>query len=109
MTIRHSADQTPVAVGGAGGSYLEWKAILGGAAVAAAVSIVLLQFGSGIGLALGDPFLADGRASWNVVVAALWLTLVAVASAAIAGGEHRDQGVAIHGIVPRVFRRTSND
>ncbi|MGB5832827.1 MAG: hypothetical protein WBG92_12660, partial [Thiohalocapsa sp.] len=49
--------------------YLEWSALFGGMAVAGAIALVLLQFGAAIGLSLGEPTLADGAASWNVLVA----------------------------------------
>jgi len=68
-----------------GSSYLEWGAVLGGVVVAMAMSVVLLQFGAGVGLAMGAPTLSDGTASWNVVVAGLWVALVALSSSAAGG------------------------
>lgn len=69
----------------AGESYLEWGAVLGGAAVATAISVVLTQFGAAAGLGLGEPTLAAGGASWQVLAAGLWVVLIALASA-VAGG-----------------------
>ena len=47
--------------------------------------MVFLQFAAGIGLAVGEPTLHDGSASWNVMVAGLWVALVALASSAAGG------------------------
>lgn len=68
-----------------GQSYLEWGAVWGGGVVAIATSIVLAQFGGSAGLALGEPVLASGDPSWQVVVASLWLFLTAFASSAGGG------------------------
>ncbi|MEQ9126001.1 MAG: hypothetical protein RIM80_25945, partial [Alphaproteobacteria bacterium] len=68
-----------------GESYLEWGAVLGGAAVAVAITVTLSQFGAAVGLGLGAPVLEGGGASWQVLVAGLWLVLVAFASAAGGG------------------------
>lgn len=68
-----------------GTSYLEWGAIFGGATIAGSISVILLQFGAGAGLAMGSPTLPDGGASWNVLVAGLWLAVVALASASAGG------------------------
>jgi MFS family permease len=68
-----------------GQSYLEWGAVWGGSVIAIATSTVLGQFGGTAGLALGDPVLANGEPSWQVVVASLWLFLIALASSAGGG------------------------
>ena len=68
-----------------GSSYLEWGAIWGGATVAGAMSVVFLQFAAGVGLAVGEPTLQDGSASWNVMVAGLWVAVVALESSAAGG------------------------
>jgi len=68
-----------------GQSYLEWGAVWGGSVVAIATSTVLGQFGGTAGLALGDPILANGEPSWQVIVASLWLFLTALASSAGGG------------------------
>ncbi|MDF1609254.1 hypothetical protein PZ897_13795 [Hoeflea sp. YIM 152468] len=68
-----------------GQSYLEWGAVWGGGVVAIATSTVLGQFGSTGGLALGDPMLASGEPSWQVLVASLWLFVMALASSAGGG------------------------
>nr|WP_306267767.1 hypothetical protein [Pararhizobium sp. IMCC3301] len=66
-------------------SYLEWGAIMGGAVLAGGISVVLLQFGAGTGLAMGSATLADGSASWNVLVAGLYVVIVAIASSSAGG------------------------
>lgn len=68
-----------------GQSYLEWGAVWGGGVVAIATSTVLGQFGSTGGLALGEPMLANGEPSWQVLVASLWLFVMALASSAGGG------------------------
>jgi hypothetical protein len=68
-----------------GTSYLEWGAVFGGAMLALAITVVLVQFGAGVGLSVGDPVLEDGTFSWNVAIAGLWVILVAVASASAGG------------------------
>ncbi|AKH98962.1 hypothetical protein IMCC20628_00233 [Hoeflea sp. IMCC20628] len=68
-----------------GQSYLEWGAVWGGGVVAIATTIVLGQFGGSAGLALGEPMLANGDPSWQVVVASLWLFVTALASSAGGG------------------------
>ncbi|WP_322990296.1 hypothetical protein [Hoeflea sp.] len=68
-----------------GQSYLEWGAVWGGSVVAMATSTVLVQFGGASGLALGDPMLASGDPSWQVLVASLWLFVAALASSAGGG------------------------
>jgi hypothetical protein len=70
---------------GAGSSYLEWGGIFGGGIISCAISVVFLQFGSSAGLALGSPTLAHGGASWNVLVAGLWIIVVTIASSAAGG------------------------
>lgn len=68
------------------GSYLEWGPVFGGAAVALAITMLLTQFGAGIGLtAAADATLEGGGASWNPLIAGLWLVLVALASASAGG------------------------
>lgn len=68
-----------------GAAYLEWGAVFGGAIIAIAISVVLLQFGAGVGLAVGDPVLENGSPSWNVLVAGMWVILVALTSASAGG------------------------
>lgn len=67
------------------GSYLDWGPIVAGSAVALAISVVLVQFGAAIGMSVGAPMLNETTASWNVVIAGLWVLLVAIISATAGG------------------------
>jgi len=91
-TVRAAKAETPVltadvaAAQSSTGSYLEWGPVFGGAAVALAITMLLTQFGAGIGLtAAADATLEGGNASWNPLVAGMWLVLVALASASAGG------------------------
>ena len=67
-------------------SYLHWSTIFAGAILAAAVSFVLISFGSGIGLAVASP-----SSSWRdtssvlALLAGLWLLLTSLASFGLGG------------------------
>ena len=67
-------------------SYVDWAAILAGAALAAAISLVLLSFGSAIGLGITSPLPGEGVSFfWFAIAAGLWLLWVQVSSF-MAGG-----------------------
>lgn len=67
-------------------AYIEWSAVLAGAVMAAALSIVLLTFGSAIGLSLTSPWQGSGlSASTTATLAAFWVILLQI-GAALAGG-----------------------
>jgi hypothetical protein len=78
-----SARIEPVAVGS---SYLDWSAIIAGALVAAALSFVLISFGSALGLAVASP-----SSTWRdtsvalATIGGLWLLLTALASFGLGG------------------------
>lgn len=67
-------------------SYVDWAAIIGGIALASAISVVLLAFGSAIGLSFAN-FEAGPDVSpvWIAIAAASWLLWVQVSSF-MAGG-----------------------
>ena len=70
----------------AGGSYVDWPAIFVGAVVASAISIVLLAFGSALGLTLASPFENEGMSAVGLAIAfGVWLVWVQVSSF-MAGG-----------------------
>ncbi len=76
----------PVRNKGGTASYVEWSAVIAGAVLAAAISIVLLQFGSAIGLAVISPFHADRQLTPGGLVAiGIWLLWIQV-TASMAGG-----------------------
>lgn len=62
-------------------SYIEWPAILAGAVLATAVAVVLVTFGSGLGLSMIS--VQHGEAAslrWLTIAAGLWFLWVAVTS-----------------------------
>lgn len=67
-------------------SYLDWPAVFAGAVVASAISLVLVTFGSAIGLSLTSPFDNTGMSAVGLAIAlGLWLVWVQVSSF-MAGG-----------------------
>ncbi|HWJ88763.1 MAG TPA: hypothetical protein VNS12_11875 [Pelagibacterium sp.] len=75
--VRASADTS---------SYVDWPAILAGAVAAAAVSLVMLTFGSAVGLSMTNPFGREGVSlMWIGIILALWVIWVQV-SALMLGG-----------------------
>jgi hypothetical protein len=67
-------------------SYVDWPAIFAGAAVAIAISLVLLTFGTALGLSLTSA--REGQSAslfWIAIVGGLWLLWVQF-SASLAGG-----------------------
>jgi hypothetical protein len=67
-------------------SYLDWPAVIAGAVVASAISLVLVTFGSAIGLSLTSPFDNTGMSAVGLAIAlGLWLVWVQVSSF-MAGG-----------------------
>ena len=80
-------EETVVApVGDEARSYVDWPAIFAGATIAAAISLVLLTFGTALGLSLTSAH--EGQSAslfWIAVVGGLWLLWVQV-SASMAGG-----------------------
>lgn len=73
-------------VRGANGSYIEWSAIFGGTVLASAISLVLLQFGSAIGLASTSPFDASRELTRGGLLAiGLWLLWVQVSVSMVGG------------------------
>ncbi len=67
-------------------SYVDWCAIALGTVIAAAISIVLLTFGTGVGLSMISPYRGEGvSAPMYFVVFGLWLLWVEVSSF-MAGG-----------------------
>jgi hypothetical protein len=68
------------------GSYVDWPAILVGAMVATAISILFMAFGSAIGLSLASPFDNEGASTVGLAIGlGLWLVWVQV-SGFMAGG-----------------------
>ena len=63
------------------GSYVDWPAIIAGIVIAAGISLVLLTFGSAIGLSMVN-FNAgpDVPAVWIAIAAGSWLLWVQISS-----------------------------
>lgn len=75
--VRPSADNS---------SYVDWPAILAGAVAAAAIALVMLTFGSAIGLSLTNPFGREGVSLfWIAIALAIWMVWVHVSSFMIGG------------------------
>lgn len=83
MTIPSNVDVVvaPVAVTEQGGGYVDWPAIIAGIAIASALSLLFLSFGSAIGLSLVN-FRAgpDVPIVWIAIAAASWLLWVQISS-----------------------------
>lgn len=66
-------------------SYFSWPSIFGGAVVAVAISVILHNFGTGIGLAYDPAWVERSNAMVHVWVGGLWLLLMALASSTAGG------------------------
>jgi hypothetical protein len=85
MTVPSEVDVIVDADNSDSTSYVDWPAIIAGVVLASAISILLLTFGSAIGLTMTD---FDGEGVdpvWIAIAAALWLLWVQVSSF-MAGG-----------------------
>lgn len=77
---------TDVTIAPAARSYVEWAPIFAGAITAAAVSVLLLAFGSAIGLTGVSPWPDSGMPWWLLaLIAAFWFLLVQIGSYAAGG------------------------
>ncbi len=66
--------------------YVDWAAIFAGAAIAAAVSLILITFGAAVGLTAGSPFKGEGIGlSTAAILTALWVVVVQAASFGVGG------------------------
>jgi len=90
--------EIPGALSSASG--VSWPAIFAGAVAAAAVSIMLLIFGAGLGLSSVSPWPHDGvSVTTFTVLAAIWLVIVQWVSSALGGymaGRLRTKWTAVH-------------
>ena len=94
-----------------GVSGLSWAAILGGALAAAAVSLILLALGAGLGFASLSPWgTAGATAATFSITAAIWLIVVEWLSSAFGGylaGRTRARWNGLH-TDESVFRDTAH-
>jgi hypothetical protein len=87
MSQTHVADaRVPVTVRAAGTPYLEWGPIFAGAIGAAALSFLLLTFGSAVGLSLTSPWPNSGVSAKTVAWAVAWWSVAAQIASFAAGG-----------------------
>jgi hypothetical protein len=81
-------------------SAISWGAIAGGAFAAAALSLILLALGSGLGLAAVSPWENAGASAKTMGVAgAIWLAIMQIVSAGVGGyvaGRLRTKWVDVH-------------
>ena len=81
-------------------SGVSWPAVIGGAFVTAALSLILLALGTGLGLASVSPWANVGASAATVSVAAIiWLIAMQIISAAMGGylaGRLRTKWASIH-------------
>ncbi len=81
-------------------SAVSWPAVIAGAVVASALSLILISLGTGIGLSSVSPFANSGASSTTfTLTAALWLILVQIVSAGMGGylaGRLRTRWSGVH-------------
>jgi len=66
--------------------YVDWPAIIAGAFLATALSLVLITFGSAIGLSMSSPLEGEGASRrWVTIAAGIWILWTAVSSFAAGG------------------------
>jgi hypothetical protein len=92
-------------------SGISWAAVIGGAFVAASISLIMLALGAGFGLSALSPWSNTGVSARELGVAAIvWLIVTQVLSCALGGylaGRLRTKWIAIH-TDEVYFRDTAN-
>jgi hypothetical protein len=106
VTVPSAPGRTEAAVSG-----VSWGAVIGGAFVTAALSLILLALGAGFGLSTVSPWSAVGASAATVgALAIFWLLLTQIVASAMGGyltGRLRTKWTAIHGDEVH-FRDTAN-
>ncbi|MGA1834865.1 hypothetical protein [Rhizobium wenxiniae] len=81
-------------------SGISWGPIIGGAVAATGVSLILITFGSGLGLTMVSPWSGESSSAATVgITAAIWLVVVQWLSAALGGyltGRLRTKWASVH-------------
>lgn len=81
-------------------SAIAWGPIIGGAVAATGVSLILIMFGSGLGLTMVSPWSGESSSAATVgITAAIWLIVVQWLSSALGGyltGRLRTKWAAVH-------------
>lgn len=86
MTAPSEVDVVVEPAGADQGSYVDWPAIIAGIVLASGISVLLLTFGSAIGLSMTDFRAGEGVSPiWIAIAAATWLLWVQISSF-MAGG-----------------------
>src|SRR5687768_12179814 len=86
MTVPSAVDVVVEPAQSDHGSFVDWPAIIAGIVLASAISLVLLTFGSAIGLSMTDFNAGEGAdPMWIAIAAGLWLLWVQISSF-MAGG-----------------------
>ncbi len=104
-------ETTVVAVGTAASeaaaSAISWGAIIGGAFAAAAMGLILIALGTGLGFSAVSPWSGSGASTTTMTIAgAIWLLLMSAIASAIGGylaGRLRTRWIDVH--VDEVFFR----
>ncbi len=86
LTPGEAARAETIALATSDASYVDWPAIFAGAALAVALSFVLLTFGSAIGLSVSSFEPGEGVSlRWMAVASGIWFLWVAITSFAAGG------------------------
>jgi len=113
MVMERSVDLSDVEIVAeeGSGSALSWSAIIGGAVAAAAVTLILLSLGAGLGFASLSPWSRVGASATTfAVTTAIWFVVVQWLSSAFGGylaGRLRSKWVGLH-TDEGVFRDTAH-
>jgi Thiol:disulfide interchange protein len=112
MVMERSVDLSDVGIvtEESSGSALSWSAVVGGAVAAAAVTLILVALGAGLGFASLSPWSRLGASATTfAVTTAIWFVVVQWLSSAFGGylaGRLRSKWVGIH-TDEGVFRDTA--
>src|ERR1700676_4992615 len=100
LDSRRSGIAEPLVKNEASSSGVSWAAVIGGAAVTAATSLILLVLGTGVGLSSVSPWSNAGASASTVNKSAIaWLILSQIIASAMGGyltGRLRTKWVNIH-------------
>jgi hypothetical protein len=83
--VAPSIVETTAAGEDAGASAVSWAAILAGGAAAAAISLILLAFGAGVGFSVVSPWSSGGSATAFSVATGLYFIVMAMIASSIGG------------------------
>ena len=84
-TIVSAADTVSAVPQESSNSAISWGAVLAGAFAAAALTLILMLLGSGLGLSVVSPWSSDAGLTTFAVSTAIWLIIVQWLSAGLGG------------------------